>query len=60
VFAHRDHVSSISATHYAIMADWAPRSGIDPAETLNFERYDERFDPMTGLGGVEIWLPVAR
>jgi len=60
VFTHRDHISSISATHYAIMADWAPHSGCQAAEALNFERYDQRFDPMTGLGGVEIWVPVTR
>jgi len=26
----------------------------------NFERYDERFDPLTGNGGFEIWVPVTR
>jgi AraC family transcriptional regulator len=25
-----------------------------------FERYEERFDPGTGLGGVEIWVPIAK
>jgi AraC family transcriptional regulator len=24
----------------------------------NFERYDEKFDPATGNGGLEIWVPV--
>jgi AraC family transcriptional regulator len=24
----------------------------------DFERYDENFDPATGNGGLEIWLPV--
>ena len=24
----------------------------------NFERYDESFDPLTGNGGFEIWVPV--
>jgi AraC family transcriptional regulator len=23
-----------------------------------FERYDERFDPRTGMGDVEIWVPI--
>ena len=23
-----------------------------------FERYDERFDGRTGLGGLELWIPV--
>ncbi|HVU22596.1 MAG TPA: GyrI-like domain-containing protein, partial [Opitutus sp.] len=60
VFTHGNHISSISATHYAIMAEWAPNSGVAPPDVFNFERYDNRFDPMTGLGGVEIWLPLAR
>jgi AraC family transcriptional regulator len=24
----------------------------------NFERYDEKFDPMTDNGGLEIWVPI--
>ena len=28
------------------------------AHTPDFEVYDERFDPATGEGGVEIWLGV--
>jgi predicted transcriptional regulator YdeE len=23
-----------------------------------FERYDENFDPSTGLGGLDIWVPI--
>jgi AraC family transcriptional regulator len=23
-----------------------------------FERYDDRFDPYTGMGVTEIWLPI--
>ncbi len=58
VFTHRDHISSISRTHFTIMSEWAPKSFLTSDEALNFERYDERFDPVTGNGGVEIWLPV--
>jgi AraC family transcriptional regulator len=28
------------------------------ADAPNFERYDETFDPATGNGGFEIWVPV--
>ena len=28
------------------------------ADAPNFERYDEKFDPSTGDGGLEIWIPV--
>ncbi|HVY21303.1 MAG TPA: AraC family transcriptional regulator [Bauldia sp.] len=58
VFSHRGHISMISRTHYTIWATWAAESGFEAAEMLNFERYDERFDPMTGNGVVEIWVPV--
>ena len=29
-----------------------------PADAPNFERYDDKFDPSTGNGGLEIWVPV--
>jgi AraC family transcriptional regulator len=58
VFSHRSHISMISRTHYTIWATWAQESGHRPAEMLNFERYDEGFDPMTGNGVVEIWVPI--
>jgi AraC family transcriptional regulator len=30
-----------------------------PVRAAEFERYDERFDPATGQGGFEIWIPLA-
>jgi AraC family transcriptional regulator len=32
--------------------------GLKAADAPNFERYDENFDPLTGNGGLEIWIPV--
>jgi AraC family transcriptional regulator len=58
VFRHDGHVSNIHATWRAIMEQWLPASGHRIAEAPNFERYSEGFDPDTGLGGVEIWIPV--
>jgi len=29
------------------------------ADAPTFERYDEKFDPATGNGGLEIWVPIA-
>jgi AraC family transcriptional regulator len=58
VFRHRGHVSGIHATWQAIMDRWLPSSGFQLADTPNFERYTEDFDPDRGTGGVEIWLPV--
>ena len=58
VFAHDGHVSSIANTINAIWSKWLPASGYQPAGTPCFERYDERFDPRTGLGGMEIWVAI--
>jgi AraC family transcriptional regulator len=58
VFRHPGHVSGIPATWQAIMAHWLPESGLRMANAPNFERYAEDFDANTGMGGVEIWVPI--
>ena len=58
VFAHRDHVSAIRRTVNTIWNHWLPASGIKAADAPSFERYDENFDPLTGNGGLEIWVPI--
>ncbi|MFT4118928.1 GyrI-like domain-containing protein [Bradyrhizobium sp.] len=58
VFTHADHVASIRRTVNTIWNHWLPASGLKAADAPNFERYDEKFDPMTGNGGFEIWIPV--
>lgn len=58
VFAHHDHVSTVRGTFMAIFNEWLPKSGYRSADAPVFERYDERFDPRTGTGGFEIWVPV--
>jgi AraC family transcriptional regulator len=58
VFFHSTHISNIRGTLSAIWNQWFPDSGIQAADSPNFERYDERFDPLTGMGGVEIWVPI--
>lgn len=58
VFAHTEHISTIRRTVSAIWNHWLPQSGLKVADAPNFERYDERFDPATGNGGLEIWVPV--
>lgn len=59
VFVHRGHVSGIRGTWAAIWNDWLPQSGHEAADAPVFERYDERFDPRTGNGEVEIWIALA-
>jgi AraC family transcriptional regulator len=58
IFTHRDHVSSIRRTLNMIWNQWLPASGLSVADAPNFERYDQNFDPRTGNGGFEIWVPV--
>ena len=58
VFTHRDHVSTIGNTLDKIWHSWAPQSGLNPADKPSFERYGEEFNPQTGMGGMEIWIPL--
>jgi len=62
VFPHRGHVSELRETLDAI-DKWLPGSGLEAAcgsaETPSFfERYSEEFDPRTGMGGMEVWIPI--
>ena len=58
VFTHREHISTIRRTVNTIWNHWLPASGMKAADAPSFERYDENFDPATGNGGLEIWVPV--
>jgi AraC family transcriptional regulator len=58
VFSHKDHISTIRRTVNTIWNHWLPASGLKAADAPSFERYDENFDPLTGDGGLEIWVPV--
>jgi AraC family transcriptional regulator len=58
VFTHREHISTIRRTVNTIWNHWLPQSGFQAGDAPNFERYDENFDPHTGNGGLEIWLPI--
>jgi AraC family transcriptional regulator len=58
VFTHREHIATIRRTISTIWNHWLPASGMKAADAPNFERYDENFDPLTGNGGLEIWIPV--
>ncbi|MFL6617026.1 MAG: GyrI-like domain-containing protein [Povalibacter sp.] len=58
VFFHAQHISAIRSTWHAIWNEWLPQSGYELADAPFFERYDERFDPRNGNGGVELWIPI--
>jgi len=58
VFSHRDHVSTIRRTIMTIWSKWLPESDLEVADAPDFERYGADFDPVTGNGGLEIWIPI--
>jgi len=58
VFSQRDHISSIRRTWFTIWNRWLPETGHKPAEGPEFERYGQEFNPETGAGGFEIWIPI--
>jgi AraC family transcriptional regulator len=60
VFSHKDHISSIRTTMRAIWSEWLPRSGHEIEESPTLEHYGPEFDPRSGNGGLEVWLPVKR
>jgi AraC family transcriptional regulator len=58
VFKHNGHVIGLHRSHYTIMNEWAPKNKFAIASAPNFELYHRDFDPVTGLGTVEIWMPL--
>ncbi len=58
VFTHRDHASMIGATYSTILDHWLPDHGKTAGDGASLERHMATFDPHTGLGGVEIWMPL--
>ena len=58
VFTHEGHVNGLRGLWERIWEDWYPTSGFQAADTPDFERYDERFDPITSTGVAEIWFPI--
>lgn len=57
VFSHGGPISTIRNTIQAIWGEWMPRSGYEVADAPVMERYGKEFDPETGSGGFEIWVP---
>jgi AraC family transcriptional regulator len=58
VFSHHEHISTIRSTWATIWTTWLPESGHDLVDAPDFERYGEAFDPRTGNGGLELWVPI--
>lgn len=59
VFVHPGHVSRLCETIDAVFHQWLPKSGYDLTGNPDFlERYGEQFDPTTGTGDLEVWVPL--
>jgi AraC family transcriptional regulator len=58
VFSCHDHISSIRRVWTTIWNKWLPESPYRVVKGPEFEHYPPNFDPVTGTGGYEIWLPV--
>lgn len=59
------HVSTLYQTIEAIGAEWLPNSRYNPVRGIMdqpdiIEKYTGDFNPRTGLGGMEILVPVVR
>jgi len=58
IFHHRGHITDIHAVMRAIFSDWLPTSGHHADAAPVFERYGQEFNPSTGEGGFEIYVPL--
>ncbi len=58
VFTHEGHISLIRSAWQTVFNKALPESDLKMTDAPSFERYDERFNPATGMGGVEIWIPI--
>ena len=58
VFKHNGHVIGLHRSHYTIMNEWSPKNERAISSAPNFELYHRDFDPVTGLGTIEIWMPL--
>ncbi|HEY3301168.1 MAG TPA: GyrI-like domain-containing protein [Methylophilaceae bacterium] len=58
VFLHEGHISEIGASWDTILHQLMPTLKLEDAHTPSFERYDHRYDAMSGNGAVEIWCPI--
>lgn len=59
VFAHNDHVSTIFDTYTAIWNEALPALARLVADGPVLEFHNDAFDPNSGLGGIQICVPLA-
>jgi len=57
-FTHKGQIMDIAHTVDYIWGTWATQSNRKLKKAPDFELYDERFDPRTGAGEVDIYVPI--
>lgn len=58
VFSQDGSVDLIQPAFGYIFGQWLPQSDHESTGSADFEQYDERFNPATNDGVVEIWIPI--
>ena len=58
MFTHNGQVAAIRQTWSAIFESSLPATSFPLADDPQLERYGDSFDPASGLGDIEIWIPV--
>ena len=58
VFTHVGSLDGLDQTMDYIFGTYMPESGYRPTGTPDFELYDERFNPDSRDGELEIWVPI--
>jgi len=59
VFTHSGHISRLPDTVKQVWGHWLPSSSHVHVPAPDFELYDERWDPTTGEGDIDIYVPIA-
>ena len=58
VFTHKGAVDKIGASYDYIYGAWFPKSGMEPADGPDFEKYDERFKYGADSSELDLYVPV--
>lgn len=58
IYGHSGHISEIRSVVRTIFGELVPKSGHELADAPSLEYYGSGFDPATGKGGYEIWVPI--
>jgi AraC family transcriptional regulator len=59
VFVHKGHIADFGDTVQTVWNTALAEHNLTTRQAPDFELYDSRFNPETGRGEVEIWIPVA-